>query len=68
MEVSRQEYWSGLPFPSPRLLEGTNKTLCASEPKGAVTPKEIDSDWPVSVHKSLVEMWVDSGLMQGWGY
>ena len=51
-----------------RLLEGTNKTLCASEPKGAVTPKEIDSDWPVSVHKSLVEALVSGGLLQGQGH
>ena len=32
MEFSRQEYWSGLPFPSPEILpdQGIKPTTCAS--------------------------------------
>ena len=35
---------------------------------GAVTPQEIDPDLPVSVQESLVEAWVDGGLLQDWGH
>ena len=28
MEFPRQEYWSGLPFPSPVFMEGVNKKIC----------------------------------------
>ena len=30
-----------------------------------MTPQEIEPDLPVSVQESLVEPWVDSGLLQG---
>ena len=32
--------------------------------KGAVTPEENDPDLPVSLQKSPVVAWVDSGLLQ----
>ena len=28
MEFSRQEYWSGMPFPSPIILHDINKYFC----------------------------------------
>ena len=34
----------------------------------AVTPQEIDPDLRMSVQESPVEMWVSSGLLQGWGH
>ena len=39
-----------------------------TQEKGAVTPQETDSDLPMSVQESLAEMWVGSGLLQGWGH
>ena len=36
--------------------------------KGAVTPQETDADLPVRVQESLVEVWVDTGLLQGQGH
>ena len=39
-----------------------------TQEKGTVTPQEIDSDVPVSVQESMAEMWVGSGLLQGWGH
>ena len=38
-----------------------------TQKKGAVTPQETDSDLPVSVQESLVEVWVGSDLLQSWG-
>ena len=31
-----------------------------------MTPKETDSDLPMSVQESLTEAWVEDGLLQGW--
>ena len=43
--------------------------LCnRTQKKGAVTPKEMDPDLPVSVHESLGQAWVSGGLLQGWGH
>ena len=39
-----------------------------TQEKGAVTPEETDSDFPVIVQESLVEAWVGGGLLQGWGH
>ena len=36
--------------------------------KGSVTPQETEPDLPVSVLESPVEVWVDSGLLQGQGH
>ena len=45
------------------------KLVCTrTQEKGAVTPKETDPDFPVSVQDSLVENWVSGGLLQGWGH
>ena len=33
-----------------------------------MTPQETDPDLPVSVQESLAEVWVDGGLLQGWGH
>ena len=52
-----------------RLSMGTNRTLCTrTQEKGAVTSQETDPDLPVSVQKSPVEAWDDSGLLQGQGH
>ena len=50
-----------------RLLEGTNKKLVytRTQEKGAVTPKETDPDFPVSVQESLAEVCASGGLLQG---
>ena len=52
-----------------RLLEGRNKTLCAPGPRGKEQwpPQETDPDLPESIQESPVEVWVGSGLLQGWG-
>ena len=33
-----------------------------------MTPQETDPDLPVSVQESLEEVWVNDGLLQGWGH
>ena len=38
-----------------------------TQEKGAVTAQETDPDLPVSVQASPAEVWVDAGLLQGWG-
>ena len=50
-----------------RLLEGTNNTLCAAGERNSISmsPQETEPDLPVSVQASPVEVWVDSGLLQG---
>ena len=51
------------------LLEGTNRTLCTrTQEKGEVTPQNTDPDLPVRVQESLVDMWVDNGLLQAQGH
>ena len=45
-----------------------NLVLIRTQEKGAVTPLETDLDLPVSVLESLVEAWVNSGLLQGQGH
>ena len=44
-----------------------NLVHTGTQQKGAVTPQETDPDLPVSVQESPVEVWVSSGLVQGWG-
>ena len=45
------------------------KLVCTrSQEKGAVTRQETEPDLPVSVQQSQVELWVDSGLLQGQGH
>ena len=44
-----------------------NLVCTRTQKKGAVTPQETEPDLPVSVQESLVEAWVDSGLLQGRG-
>ena len=39
-----------------------------TQEKGAVTCQKTDPDLPVSVQEALVEAWVGSGLLQGWGH
>ena len=33
-----------------------------------MTPQETDTDLPVSVQESPVQVWVGGGLLQGWGH
>ena len=52
-----------------RLLEGTNRTLCAPGPRrGSVIPQETDPDLSMSVRESPAEAWVGGGLLQGQGH
>ena len=44
-----------------------NLVCTGTQEKEAVTPQETDTDLPVSVQESLAEVWVGSGLLQGWG-
>ena len=44
-----------------------NEVHIRTQEKGAVTPQETDLDLPVNVQASPVEVWVDAGLLQGWG-
>ena len=39
-----------------------------TQEKGAVTPQETDPDLSVSVQESLVEAWVNSGMLRGQGH
>ena len=39
-----------------------------TQKKGVVTPQETDLDLPMSVQEFLVEVWVNDGLLQGWGH
>ena len=45
-----------------------NLVRTRTQEKGAVTPQETDPDLPVSVQESPGEVWVSSGLLQGWGH
>jgi len=36
--------------------------------KRVVTPKETDPDLPVDFQESPAEVWISSGLLQGWGH
>ena len=53
-----------------RVLKGAKKNLVhtRTQEKGIVTPQETDPDLPVNVLKSLAEVWVSGGLLQGWGH
>ena len=50
------------------MLEGHKQNLVhtRTQEKGAVTPQETNPDLPMSVQEFLVEVWVGSGLLQGW--
>ena len=52
------------------MLEGHKQNLVhtRTQEKGAVTPQETNPDLPVSVQEFLVEVWVNDGLLQGWGH
>ena len=49
-----------------RLLEGTNRTLCAPTIKEQWPPQEKDPDLPRSLWESPVEVWASCGPLQGW--
>ena len=42
-----------------------NLVCTRTKEKGAVTPQETDPALPISVQETLVEAWVDGGLLQG---
>ena len=44
-----------------------NLVSTRTQEKGAVTPQETDPDLSLSVHESLVEAYISSGLLQGLG-
>ena len=51
-----------------RLLGGTNRTCAHQDPEERNSdPQETDPDLPMSVQESLVEGWVDGGLLPGLG-
>ena len=39
-----------------------------TQEKGAVNPQETHPDLPVRVQESLVEAWVEGGLLLDWGH
>ena len=39
-----------------------------TQEKGTVTTKVTDPDLPTRVQESLAEVWVSSGMLQGWGH
>ena len=39
-----------------------------TQENGEVNPQETDPDLLMSVPKSLAEVWVGGGLLQGWGH
>ena len=41
-----------------------NVVCTRTQEKEAVTPQKTDPELPVSAQESLVEVWVDSGLLQ----
>ena len=45
-----------------------NLVCTRTQENGAVTPQETDPDLPMRVQESLVEVCVDTGLLQGQGY
>ena len=45
-----------------------NLVCTRTQEKGAETPQRTDPDLPVSIQESQVEVWVSSGLLQGWGH
>ena len=45
-----------------------NLVCTRTQEKGAVTPQETDPDLRGSVQESLVEAWVNRGLLQGPGH
>ena len=53
-----------------QILGGQKQNLVhtRTHEKGAETPQETDPDLPVGVQESPVEVWVGSGLLQGWGH
>ena len=46
----------------------TNLVCTRTQEKGAVTLKESEPNFPVTVQESLVEVWVDSGLPRNQGH
>ena len=44
-----------------------NLVCTRTQEKGAVTLRETEPDFPVSVQKSLAETWLGSGLLWGRG-
>ena len=53
--------------PGPRRAQ-TKPVHTRTQEKGAVTPQETDPDLPVRVQESLLDTWVDSGLLQAQGH
>ena len=45
-----------------------NLVCTRTQEKGAATPQMTEPDWPVSVQESWMEMWINSGLLQGQGH
>ena len=45
-----------------------NLVCTRGQEKGSVTLQETESDLPVSILESLVEAWVNSGLLLGQGH
>ena len=54
----------------PETLEGHKQNLVCTriQEKGAVTLKQTDPVFPMSVQESLAEAWVSNGLLQGKGH
>ena len=73
--------WRRLPLTPPKSQQNLHRTeeidswkvqtklsVHQTQEKGTVTLQETDPDLPMSVQECLVEAWVSSGLLQGWGH
>ena len=80
-QVWQKPSWRSSPFTPPQSCQNLHRTEkqtlgrhkkklvhTGTQEKGAVIPQETDPDLPKSVQGSPVEVWVGSGLLQGWGY
>ena len=55
MGLSRQEYWSGLPFPSPEDLSGPGTEVGSPTLQADSLPSELPGKpWCMSMHKFLL--------------
>ena len=65
MEFSRQEYWSGLPFPSPGifLTQGSNLSLLHCSRFFTIWATRVDVEWLVQINSPKQQLYV---LLKTW--
>ena len=57
MGFSRQEYWSGLPFPSPVIKYEVSEVKSLSRVRLSATPRTVAYQAPLSMEFSRQEYW-----------